>query len=186
MTAHVVEQLQDARNVLMLASSTSPDSGDLHHYLFGERTLDESNVLVLTFGRADRGTPNETAIVQIDETLQPSDSHPDNVTVQTVSPTDLTGVGMAVSDIIKEWSSTDTKTVVCFNSVTDFLQYADQSTMYRFLRVVTRRFDAADGFAHFHMNPNAHDKQTIATLKSPFDAVIDASDGGEVSVSTQY
>jgi hypothetical protein len=195
MTAHVVEQLRDARNVLMLASSTSPDSGDLHHYLFGEQTLDESNVLVLTFGRADhwlrelradRGTPNETAIVQIDETLQPSDSHPDNVMVQTVSPTDLTGVGMAVSDIIKEWSSTDAKTVVCFDSVTDFLQYADQSTMYRFLRVVTRRFDAADGFAHFHMNPNAHDKQTIATLKSPFDAVIDASDGGEVSVSTQY
>ncbi|UPV74447.1 hypothetical protein M0R89_18190 [Halorussus limi] len=195
MTSPALEQLQDARNVLMLASSLSPASGDIHHDLFGERTLAESNVLVLTFGRADRwlrelraehGDPNETAIIQIDETLRRSTSHPDDVTVKTVSPTDLTGVGMAVSDVIERWTDGDAETVVCFDSVTDFLQYADSSTMYRFLRVVTRRFDAVDGFAHFHMNPNAHDQQTIATLKSPFDAVVDASDGSDVSVSTRY
>jgi hypothetical protein len=192
----VSEEISDASNVLMLASSLTPDDGDLHHDLLAKRTLAEENVLILTFGRADRwirelrtkydDEPNEIAIIQIDETLRRSRSHPDNVSVRTVSPTDLTGVGIAVSDIIEDWTDRDAQTVVCFDSITDFLQYTDRSTLYRFLRVVTRRFDAVDGFSHFHMNPHAHDKQTIATLKSPFDAVVDATDASDVTVSTRY
>lgn len=196
MTATEMDRLRAASNVLMLSPSLRSETEDLHRDLFGHRTLDSENVLLLTFGRADHlveelkteydGEPNDIRVIQIDETLQGSTSYPDDVTVRTVSPTDLTGVGMAVSDVIKQWADDDAGTVVCFDSVTDFLQYADRSTMYRFLRVVTRRFDAVDGFAHFHMNPHAHDRQTIATLKSPFDAVVDASDGSDVSVSTKY
>jgi len=196
MSSSVFDEIRDASNVLMLAPSLTPDEGDLHHDLLAKRTLAEENVLVLTFGSADRWikelqteydvAPSEIAIIQIDETLHRSRSRQRDVSVRTVSPTDLTGVGMAVSDVIREWSESDTQTVVCFDSITDFLQYADRSTLYRFLRVVTRRFDAVDGFAHFHMDPNAHDRQTIATLKSPFDAVVDASDESDVSVSTRY
>ncbi|WP_134669986.1 DUF7504 family protein [Halorussus marinus] len=196
MTAPVSEEIPNASNVLMLAPSLTPEDGDLHHDLLATRTLAEENVLILTFGRADRWirefrtnydeNPNEIAIIQIDETLRRSRPHPDNVSVRTVSPTDLTGVGMAVSDVIEDWADRDAQTVVCFDSITDFLQYADRSTLYRFLRVVTRRFDAAGGFAHFHMNPHAHDRQTIATLKSPFDAVVEATDAGDVSVTTRY
>ncbi|WP_135828879.1 DUF7504 family protein [Halorussus halobius] len=190
------ERIRDATNVLLLSTSLDSDAGDVHRDLLAGEPLDRENVLLLTFGRADHlveqlrteydDRPNEVTVIQIDETLQGSTSYPEDVTVRTVSPTDLTGVGMAVSDVIKEWSDSDARTVVCFDSVTDFLQYADRSTMYRFLRVVTRRFDAVDGFAHFHMNPDAHDRQTMATLQSPFDAVVDASDEDDVSVSTKY
>jgi len=196
MTSPEMDRLRAASNVLMLSTSLRSDADDLHRDLFGHQTLDSENVLLLTFGRADHlveelrteydGEPNDISVIQIDETLQDSTSYPSDVTVRTVSPTDLTGVGMAVSDVIKRWSDDDAGIVVCFDSLTDFLQYADRSTMYRFLRVVTRRFDAVDGFAHFHMNPDAHDRQTIATLKSPFDAVVDASDESDVSVSTKY
>ena len=196
MTPAELERLRAASNVLMLSPSLRSGSVDLHRDLFGHQTLDGGNVLLLTFGRVDHlveelrteydGQPDDIAVIQIDETLQGSASYPSSVTVRTVSPTDLTGVGMAVSDVIKQWADDDAGTVVCFDSVTDFLQYADRSTMYRFLRVVTRRFDAVDGFAHFHMDPHAHDRQTIATLKSPFDAVVDASDESDVSVSTKY
>lgn len=196
MTESVLEQLPDAGNVLMLASSLTPEGGDLHHDLLATRTPGRKNVVILTFGRADRWVrslraeygdePHEITVIQIDETLQNAKSYPENVSVRTVSPTDLTGVGMAISDVLKAWGDSDAQTVVCFDSVTDFLQYADRSTMYRFLRVVTRRFDAVDGSAHFHVNPNAHDSQTTATLKSPFDAIVDASGESDVSVSTRY
>ncbi|WP_135852667.1 DUF7504 family protein [Halorussus salinus] len=198
MTDGVIEKLSGARNVLMLAPSLSSKTDDIHDHLIAKRSLDEENLLVLTFqdperwlARLDRhydGLPNKVTIVAMDETTRTPAGYGDDVSVTTVKPADLTSVGMAVTDCITDWADSDAETVVCFDSVTDFLQYADRSTMYRFLRVVTRRFDAVDGFAHFHMDPYAHDRETIATLKSPFDAVVDASGEGDesVTVSTRY
>lgn len=194
----VVEELSGAHNVLMLAPALSSETRDIHERLIGKHSMAEENLLVLTFrdperwlARLDRhhdGLPNEVTIVAMDEATRNPAAYGDDVSVTTVKPADLTGVGMAVTDCITEWADSDAETVVCFDSVTDFLQYADRSTMYRFLRVVTRRFDAVDGFAHFHMDPYAHDRETIATLKSPFDAVVDASgeDDDSVTVSTRY
>ncbi|WP_435174569.1 DUF7504 family protein [Halorussus sp. AFM4] len=196
MTASVAAELTEARNVLMLARSMSPESGEVHEDLLASRALGEERLLVLTFRPPERWVrrlrsryermPAETEIIALNETGAPAQVGTDDVSVTTLNPTDLTGVGMAVSDVIQAWAGDDAQTVVCFDSVTEFLQYADRSTMYRFLRVVTRRFDAVDGFAHFHMDPDAHDTETIATLKSPFDAIVDASSPDEVTVSTRF
>jgi hypothetical protein len=196
MTTEVTEELVGARNILMLASSIGSQTTAIHQNLLAKDEIASENLLVLTFRSHERWVrrlnetfgdlPAQTVIITLNETARNAEIQAEDISVISMSPTDLTGIGMAVSECITNWASDDAEMVVCFNSVTDFLQYADRSTMYRFLRVVTRRLNAVDGFAHFHMDPDAHDSKTVATLKSPFDAVVDVSTDGDVTVSTRY
>lgn len=197
MTA-IADELDAAKNVLMLSPSMSPKAGDVHHDLLARQSISKENVLVLTFQRPRRwlrrwsaqasDRPNELGIISLNETWTAPPRSSEDVTVVSEKPTDLTGVGISVTDFLKRWDDADEQTVVCFDSVTELLQFADRATIYRFLRIVTRRFDAIDAFAHFHMDPDAHDPETVATLKPPFDAVVDATarDGDEVAVMTRY
>jgi hypothetical protein len=99
-------------------------------------------------------------------------------TIETLSsPGDLTGLGIKLSEILKEWNDTDGRTVACFDSLTALLQYADLQTVYKFLHVLTGRFETADVTAHFHLDPEACDSQTTSTLTSLFDTVVEFDDG---------
>jgi hypothetical protein len=71
---------------------------------------------------------------------------------------------------------------VCFNSVTSLLQYADLQRAFRFLHVVTGRVKTVGGVGHYHLDPDAHDSQTLATLKGLFDAVVEVEEDGSLSV----
>lgn len=66
---------------------------------------------------------------------------------------------------------------MCFHSITALLQYADLSCVFRFLHVLTRHVDTVDGVAHYHIDPTAHDAQTLATIETLFDTVIEYEDG---------
>ncbi|WP_244605542.1 DUF7504 family protein [Halorussus marinus] len=98
--------------------------------------------------------------------------------VETLSnPSDLTGLGIKLSEILKEWTRNDYPTTACFDSLTALLQYADLQTVYKFLHVLTGRFDAAGVTAHFHLDPDTCDDQTVSTLTSLFDTVVEFDDG---------
>lgn len=43
--------------------------------------------------------------------------------------------------------------------------------------MLIKRIEAVDGFAHYHMDPTAHDEKALATLRSLFDAVVELKDG---------
>ncbi|USZ66995.1 hypothetical protein NGM10_09665 [Halorussus salilacus] len=101
------------------------------------------------------------------------------------SPGDLTGLGIKLSEVLKAWDSNDNETVACFDSLTALLQYADLQTVYKFLHVLTGRFDAAGVTAHFHLDPDACDDQTVSTLTSLFDTVLELDDDGEWAVRTR-
>jgi len=88
------------------------------------------------------------------------------------SPGDLTGLGIAISEYLSEWHSDDNRTVVCFDSVTTLLQYADTERVFQFIHVLTQRIEEAGATAHFHMDPAAHDDQTVRTITSLFDDVV--------------
>lgn len=108
-----------------------------------------------------------------------------NVKATSVSePGDLTGLGIKISEVLQQWQNDGNRTVACFHSLTALLQYADVQTVYKFLHVLTGRFATAGVTAHFHLDPAAHDDQTINTLKSLFDAVAEFDDG-EWSVRTR-
>lgn len=102
-----------------------------------------------------------------------------DVRVTTVSsPGDLTGLGMAVEKCLAAWNGDENHTVACIDSLTALLQYADTKRVFRFLHTLLARFEFVDLTVHAHMDPDAHDTQTLATIKSLFDAVVERDPAG--------
>jgi hypothetical protein len=56
------------------------------------------------------------------------------------------------------------------------LQYVDVETAYEFLHTITGQLYAADARAHFHVDPTAHDAETVDAIASLFDAVVTLGD----------
>jgi len=95
------------------------------------------------------------------------------------SPSDLTGIGIELSNLLSglaEDAGPDEQVSVCFDSVTTLLQYADLQQAFRFLHVVTGRVRTADARCYYHLNPEAHDQQTMATLSGLFDTTVERED----------
>lgn len=103
------------------------------------------------------------------------------------NPSDLTGIGIELSELLSGMataSGDDEHIVFCFNSITSLIQSTDVQRTFRFLHVVTGRVKTVGGTGHYHIDPDAHDKQTMATLKSLFDAVAEVGEDGEWAVRT--
>jgi len=183
--------------VLLLAPSLHAATEDACLDLLSFDAPAEENVLWVTYTRSPDdcvqdwmahadAQPENVQFVNVGETTRAASARPggstaSNVAEQAVeslsSPGDLTGLGIKLSEILKEWDHNDNQTVVCFDSLTALLQYADLQTIYKFLHVLTGRFDAADVTAHFHLDPDACDQQTVSTLTSLFDTVVELEDG---------
>jgi len=122
----------------------------------GEAAADARTVGVITVGDASASADRE------------------GVETRTVStPSDLTGLGIEIADLVDAWPAPVT---VCFDSLTAMLQYVDFETAYEFLHTLTGQFHAADARAHFHLDPAAHDAATVAALTSLVDAAVALED----------
>jgi hypothetical protein len=193
MAEEVVEAATDRETVLLLGRTTDEAVSRVHRELLTARAPSETRVLVVTFQSPRRwlrrwhrevGTdPVELGLVAVSETFsgQTDEAVPDDlidtVSIRAVSPTDLTGLGIVLSDFLGSWSDESAHVTVCFDSLTDLLQYSDTQTVFRFLRITTRRLELVDADSHFHLDPSAHDEQTVATLRSAFEAVVTVEDG---------
>lgn len=101
----------------------------------------------------------------------------ENVQVSSVSsPGDLTGLGMRISDCLSAWEGDGNRTVVCVDSLTTVLMYVDTNRAFQFLHVLLARLESAGARAHVHMDPEAHDVRTVATITSLFDVVLRRED----------
>lgn len=110
----------------------------------------------------------------------------DSVSVQRIEDaTDLTSLGIEISEQIAEWEGNGNRTAVCFHSVTDLLLHVDEVVAFRFLHVLADRFAAADVVAHYHMDAGAHDETTIGTFRPLFDAVVEADEHGDWVVQNE-
>ncbi|MFB6142616.1 MAG: hypothetical protein ABEJ30_04655 [Halorientalis sp.] len=97
----------------------------------------------------------------------------DPAVVESIStPSDLTGIGIAVGEFLADM---DGPVAVCVDSLTALLQYVDVETAYEFLHALTGRLNNAGAVAHFHVDPHAHDERTVDVLLSLFDAEVDLS-----------
>lgn len=103
-------------------------------------------------------------------------------TVTLTDPGNLTRLGIEVTDPLEDWTDEEGRTAFCFHSITPALQYTDVDTLYRFLHVLTSHLSMAGAIAHYHLDPSAHEPQTINTLRSLFDAVIEVDRDGEWTV----
>jgi len=193
---HLSTELSSASNVLVLEDGSSSVRERVHEVLLGGLSEEPTDVLAVTFSRpepwldawADR-LPTDDAnlgLVQLTETGG-WEGRRGSAHVRTVDPSDLTGLGIAVRDFFDGVASSPRPTVACFDSVTGLCEYNEVRTLFRFLRVVTRQVQSEGATAHFHIDPVAHDPQSLARLKPPFDVHVEVGTGEEeVSVSTPY
>lgn len=108
------------------------------------------------------------------------------LTTETIAdPGDLTGVGIEITEQLEQWADGDNQIVACYDSLTVLLQYAPVEKVYQFTHVLTQQMKAAGAVAHYHMDPSAHDDETVYTLLPLFDAVIAFDADGVESVHTR-
>jgi len=118
--------------------------------------------------------PSSLSVITVGETPMEDDGSLSSVSVDSVStPSDLTGLGITLSQRLSERDDV----AVCFDSLTAVLQYVELETLYEFLHAVAGQLHAADALAHFHLDPSAHDRQTVDALSSLFDAVVHVRNG---------
>jgi len=100
------------------------------------------------------------------------------------TPRNLTDIGIAFKDAFDRFDRQGVDRVrFGLLSLSIILSYVDQETVYRFCQTLTRGLANEGALGLFALNDNAHDEETIATLKRAFDGVaeVDAS-GEELSV----
>ncbi|MFC5368507.1 DUF835 domain-containing protein [Salinirubrum litoreum] len=203
------DSLGEAATVLVESSSTDPDRAAVCTDLLHCHPTDRENLLWVTYTRgpdeklsswrrhAD-ATPANLGVVSVGDTMRSaaaasaavggpeasgsadtSGSGPPNPVEAVENPSDLTGLGITVSRYFEAWGPAH-PTSLCFDSITAMLQYVEFETAYRFLHVLTGRVATAGAVGHFHVDPAAHDDQTMESLKTLFDAVVSLDDDGRV------
>jgi len=97
---------------------------------------------------------------------------PDPIFVTTANPNDITGLGMRLNNYLNDHDD-DSQLVACLDSMTEMLQFADLQPVFKFLHMFAGQLRDADAVAHFHLDPGAHDDQTVSRLKPLFDDAVD-------------
>ncbi|MDX1745963.1 MAG: hypothetical protein R3324_08505 [Halobacteriales archaeon] len=200
--SHLPQDIEEVGNVLLLAPALERKADEACMRLLTPVPPEAETVLYVTFTNSadDRlshwrthatGPPAGAGVVCVGELARSAGAIADgaeagmntSVGVETVTdPADLTGLGIAINRFIDRWADNDRKVVVCFDSITTLLQYADLERAFRFLHVLTGRVRSAGALAHYHMDPSAHDEGDKNTLMAVFDAVVSVDDDGELVV----
>jgi hypothetical protein len=185
--------LDGASNVLVLSSTMDGDARASYYETLLPGPPDSLDVLAIDYRKSpdqwldewDRrmgARPKRCTIVSVDETTRsvsggsPRTAHRGPNTVACLeSPTDLTGLGITISEYLADEGSDHT--VLTFDSLTVLLQYVDLQRAFRFLHVLANRVQTVGATAYYHMDPEAHDDQDVATLVSLFDAIAEFEDG---------
>jgi hypothetical protein len=190
-----LDDLTDVSNVLLLAPSLGSGESDACDDLVTVTPPATTNVLAVSFTRSATEwvshwnrhvgeSPARGGVVDVGGTDAVVED-PSWAVEAVENPSDLTGVGIELSELLSGMAAAadeDEDLVTCFNSVTSLLQYADLQRAFRFLHVVTGRIDTVGAVGHYHLDPEAHDSQTLATLKGLFDAVVEVEDDGTWTV----
>lgn len=184
MSQLVGEVPAEAVNVLLSSPTLRDDDGEACARLLEAAGTAPTDVVWVTFtsspgtcvavlqDRLDEQVGG--VVIAVGERRSGGPAVPDGVTVERVeSPADLTGLSI---EIRRHLEGPEGPRALCFDSLTALLQYADLTRTFEFLHVLTGQVVAMDGRAHYHLDPEAHDDRTIATLTGLFDAAITVTD----------
>jgi hypothetical protein len=172
-------------NVLVMAPSLSSEKDQTCLELQGAGSPAELDVLRITYSAAPGELvaqwrdhhgelPARMGIIIVGDQPGQHGSDvdlPDSVFVATANPNDITGLGMRLNNYLNDGNS-DAQLVVCFDSVTEMLQFAEMQPVFKFLHMFVGQVRDADGIGHFHLDPGAHDDQTVSRLKPLFDEAV--------------
>lgn len=129
-------------------------------------------------------TPEAAAVIDVGATDDgPADDlpmlHDEVVSVTEMgTPRNLTRLGVEIVNHLQRWDRAgDDQVVLCFHSLSTFLQYVDVQDAFKFLHALTAELTRTGTIAHVHMDPAAHDERTINTLLPLFRRVVELDDG---------
>lgn len=97
------------------------------------------------------------------------------------SPSDMTGIGVKVSSLLKEFREERgiERNRVFLDSVSTLLMYSDLETVFRFLHVFTGRIRSIDALGVFVIDPDMHDEKEYSTMRQLFDGVVEVEEDDE-------
>ena len=177
---------QPGTNVLVMAPSLSDGKRTNCLELQAGAPLDELDVLRVSYSDSPGelvaewrdhhgGLPARLGIIIVGD--QPGgyrndDELSEQVFATTANPNDITGLGMRLNNYLND-GDRDRQLVVCFDSMTEMLQFAELQPVFKFLHMFTGQLRETDAVGHFHLDPGAHEDRTISRLKPLFDDAID-------------
>jgi len=195
------EVLSEARNLLLVDPETDV-SPDPCFECLARAPSRELGVVVVTFADtasdwiADWRTrygdlPEEVAFIRIGgysrdrrtETISTERGRTQVVRTGVTSPTDLTRLGISISRRLGEAEDRDLTPVLCFDSITELLEYVDVERLFRFLTTLTSRVRTIGGSAHYHADATSSNEETLRTLRQVFDDTMYVTDTGELRLS---
>jgi hypothetical protein len=190
--------LDDATSVLMLAPAIRDAGAKATAALFDQQRRRFDRVVAVTItGSADRwfeawerhADPlTSVSCVDVDSETRSTattDGGPMTVPLERVAePSDLETLGRAVSDELQRASDEGERVGLAVHSVTDLLDYLDESTVFKFIYTLGEVVRRVDGTVYFHLDAGAHDAETVDTFAAACDAVVEVD--GDVTVVDQW
>lgn len=204
----VVEDLGTDTNILLSAPALDTREDAACIDLLTPTPPEETNVLSISFTRspdqridiwrnhAPSDLPSSAALVCVNEPSRGAESTAGFDANSSVldgryaisgvrSPGDLTTLGIRISEQLDDMREAKGQLTVCFHSLTTLLQYVSVKPAFRFLHVLTSQFRNAGALAHFHLDPSAHDEQTLSTFAHLFDGNVRLEESGDWSVTSR-
>ncbi|MFB6131010.1 MAG: hypothetical protein ABEJ28_09345 [Salinigranum sp.] len=194
-----------ATATLLVVPSISPADKTVCTDLLVRGTEEPPNVLHVDFVRTPRervrdwqlsdSHPADLAILHVDTYTRGADAGAEagadtyselSPVVETIqNPSDLTGLGVALTKCLERWEDDERPGRVCFHSISALLHYVDLSAAFQFLNVVRGQLARADVTGHFHVQPGAHGDKTLNKLYPLFDAIVEVDVDGDVEVTAR-
>lgn len=188
--AHTVGEVS---NVLLLSSEETRQRGCAD--LLTGSTTDADHLLGVVYGESNRffehlrmtagSLPAELTVLNVHEgepdVAFDGDSDGDGdleLTVETVHPDETGSLPTVVRERLESLDADADEVAVCFDSVSHLVDDLGVNRSFRFLNTVTTQLSQTDAVGHFHLDPDAHDEQTLSALTTTFDAVVRSSDSG--------
>lgn len=85
-------------------------------------------------------------------------------------PSDLTGIGIGVSEWMRECHAEGRPTRIGIHSLSTMMMYADLRRVFQFLNVVTNRVRVADFVSVVAVDDRVLDQREFGVIQQPFDA----------------
>ena len=191
----VSERVADASNILVLAPSFPDGAAGVCVDLLGGDDPASTAVLGVTYTQSpgkwaadyerETGTPPaDGTVISVGSWGSEVETGASQWTLEAVEHAgDLTALGVTLSDHLTADRPGSQR--LCFDSLTALLQFVEVRQAFQFLHVVTGRVSSAGAVGHYHLDPDAHDEQTLATIRGLFDAVVEVDETGDWTVTTR-